>query len=230
MFKIKICGITRPEDVAASVEAGADAIGLNFFSGSRRYVDPERAMNLCRSVPRETSVVGVFVNADAVEIVSLANECELDLIQCHGEETPEQLAALAPLRVIRAFRIDQHGLGDVFEYLQACVDLGCAPHAVLLDAYRAGERGGTGTKFDWSIIGAWNASSWAPRMPLILAGGLTPTNVESAIRLTRPAAVDTASGVESAPGIKDPKKIGAFVSAAKTAFAGRSAGLERPGS
>jgi phosphoribosylanthranilate isomerase len=141
----------------------------------------------------------------------------LDLVQLHGDESPADIAALGSIPVMKAFRPTSSLV--VIEYLNACTRLGCQPRMVLLDANVPGEFGGTGHRADWDIAQQYQLSLPAP--PLVLAGGLTPANVGEAIRAVRPAAVDTASGVESAPGRKDPERIARFVAAARAAFGQR---------
>lgn len=221
MFRIKICGITRREDATAAAAAGADAVGLNFYPPSVRYLPPEAAREVTADLPLSVWRVGVFVNATAAEIVRTAALAGLTAIQLHGDEPPEfgaSLAALlpAPLPILRAFRLkDAASLADVGAYLAA----GRVPEAVLVDAHQPGSYGGTGHKVDWEMLAAFRPSP--PWPSLVLAGGLTPANVAAAIRLVRPAAVDVAGGVESAPGRKDAAAVSAFVSAAAAAFAER---------
>jgi phosphoribosylanthranilate isomerase len=216
MFQIKICGITTVDDARLTVAAGADAVGLNFYPKSPRFVDLEQAKAIAGVLPRETVKVGLFVNAPAEQILRAFDAVPLDLIQLHGDESPELLAQLAGRPVMRAFRVTEAGLGPVAAYLEACRQLGCTPQLVLLDAYHAGQYGGTGTPTDWGIAATYAADGTTP--PLVLAGGLTSDTVSEAIHAVHPAAVDTASGVESQPGRKDAARLTAFVRAARSAF------------
>jgi phosphoribosylanthranilate isomerase len=248
VFQVKICGITRVEDALLAAEAGADAIGLNFFEQSPRYVSISAATDIAtalRKLGRDKSpaVVGVFVNAEPASIFEAMQAVQLDAVQLHGDEPPQAVATLSgmsnlfslasgigagqSLTVVRAFRCRDEGLASVSEYLCQCEamregyagGLSTLPHAVLLDAYVQGAYGGTGRVVDWAAVKA--ERELLHGLPIILAGGLTPENVAEAIEAAQPDAVDTASGVESSPGVKDPAKTKAFVAAARSAFAGR---------
>ena len=212
MFKIKICGATSVADATAIADAGADAIGLNFFEGSKRYIDPSDARPMCADLSACVKRVGVFVNASTATIRQIASTVALDFVQLHGDEPPDAIADLKGLAVIRAFRC-RDGLEPVGAYLQKCTRL---PVAVLLDAYDPQEFGGTGKTLHWPDL--VQAEHYIGRIPLVLAGGLTPNNVDEAIRLAKPFGVDVASGVEISPGTKDTEKCRAFVKSAKLAF------------
>jgi phosphoribosylanthranilate isomerase len=216
MFQIKICGITSVEDGRMAAAAGADAIGLNFHPGSPRHVAPGTARRIAEALPRSVTKVGVFVNAVAGEICRIFDDVELDLVQLHGDEPPELLAELGGRPVIRAFRLDEAGLEPVRQYLERCERLECAPRLVLFDAFRRGQFGGTGQATDWDA--ATRHGTLPGRPPMVLAGGLTADNVSQAIETVRPAAVDTASGVESSPGRKSKELLFRFVAAARQAF------------
>ena len=217
MFRIKICGITKPDDACLVAEAGADAIGLNFYAKSKRYVAREIAKEIAAELPASVAKVGVFVNASAGEIRELASEVPLDYVQLHGDEPTEMIAELAPLQVIRALRIRDSSLEPVQSFLDAS---GLTPNlkAILLDAYSSSEYGGTGQSLDWEALA--DSRELFRDLAIVLAGGLTPDNVAQAIRLAQPFAVDTASGVESSPGVKDAQKVKAFVQNAKKVFNG----------
>ena len=213
-LRVKICGVTTPEDVAACAAAGADAVGINFHPGSKRYVDPRQAQPLLRSVPPLLAGVGVFVGLPFRHITALAYQLGLRGVQYHGDPHPPE--DLFPFSLVAAFRVrDRQSLADVDAYLAACRAAGQLPGAILLDAYVEGQEGGTGTTAPWDLI-----ADYRPGVPVILAGGLTPENVAEAVRAVRPAGVDVASGVESAPGRKDPDKVRAFVANARQAAAG----------
>jgi len=219
MFRIKICGITNVDDALAAARAGADAVGLNFYPKSPRCVDADAADRIIASLPRETVKVGLFVNAPAQEVCRTFDRLGLDLIQLHGDEPPRYLAQLAGRPVMRAFRPGPDGLEPLERYLAHCRRLGCTPRLVLVDALVPGQYGGTGRLADWHLLRTYaGAAKAGPGPPLVLAGGLTPGNVAEAIAIVRPAAVDTASGVELGPGRKDPAAVEAFVRAARTAF------------
>jgi phosphoribosylanthranilate isomerase len=217
MFRIKICGITNTDDALAAADAGADAIGLNFFSKSRRFVRPDQARQIASAVTSGLTKVGVFVNHSAAEIAEIAKAVQLDCIQLHGDEDPEVIALLPTnTRVIRAFRCGAQGLAPLAQYLDECRRAGRVPEAVLIDSDAGPDFGGTGRPGDWQLITHGRAA--LGELPLILAGGLTPKNVSAAMAVVRPDAVDVASGVESQPGIKDRDLIRQFVTAASKAF------------
>lgn len=223
MFTIKICGITRPEDAIVAAEAGADAIGLNFYAKSPRYVSIETAFTIAQAVAGGPLVVGVFVNASAAEIAQAVTSVPLGAIQLHGDEPPEFVAELPPgMPVIRAARIGAAGLAEAAAYRDACQAAGRPLAAVLLDAsveVAPGEEviyGGSGHRLDWPRVAAERGV--LASTPLILAGGLTPVNVAEAISVSRCDGVDTASGVESSPGVKYHEMIRAFVEVARGAL------------
>jgi phosphoribosylanthranilate isomerase len=217
MFTIKICGITRPEDARAAADAGADAIGLNFYPKSPRAIDVDRAQAIIAALPPGIVKVGVFVNALAEEVRHIFDELSLDLIQLHGDEPPDYLAKLGGRPAMKAFRAAcADGLRAVLDYLAACHKLGCSPRIVLLDAPVSKGFGGSGKLADWSLAREYQALGGLP--PLVLAGGLRPENVAEAIRATGARAVDTASGVESQPGIKDAVALAEFLRAVRSAW------------
>lgn len=213
VFRIKICGVTTVEDARIAVDAGADAIGLNFFRGSKRFVSADLAAEIAHQIPAGVQRVGVFVNADSDAIHQVAADVGLDLIQLHGDEPPTMLDELSSLRVVRAFRC-KAGLTPLRHYLDACT---AQPVAILVDAYDPTSYGGTGQTLHWPDL--VNSSDLFGELPLILAGGLTPSNVLTAIEVARPDGVDTAGGVEKGQQPrKDPGRCRAFVAAAKQGF------------
>jgi phosphoribosylanthranilate isomerase len=216
MFRIKICGITCVEDALATVRAGADAIGLNFYPRSPRYVSLETARQIIAILPKEMVAVGLFVNAPSSDVCRVSDDLQLDLVQLHGDEPPEYLVQLGTRPIMRAFRVGADGLQPVLAYLDRCRELAAMPRLSLLDSPAGAKFGGTGQTGDWSAAAQYAVQANVP--PLVLAGGLTPSNVAAAIQAVHPAAVDVASGVESSPGRKDPAAIEAFVLAAKSAF------------
>ena len=216
MFRVKICGITSESDARAVAEVGADAVGLNFFEKSPRYLPPDRAAAIASALPAGVLKVGLFVNTPAEQIDRVWCEVGLDLIQLHGDEPPEFLRQLIPRPVMRAFRLGEEGLAPILAYLGACRELECLPKLVLIDSFRKGQYGGTGATADWATARQYPSQHWHP--PLVLAGGLTGENVAEAIRAVRPSGVDTASGVESEPGRKDPELVGRFVRSAREGF------------
>ncbi|RMG38039.1 MAG: phosphoribosylanthranilate isomerase [Gammaproteobacteria bacterium] len=200
--RVKICGITRPEDAEAAVHAGADAIGLVFYPPSPRHVELAQAVEIARGLPPFVTTVGLFVNADAETIAEVVAEVGIDLIQFHGNECPDYCASHGR-PWIRALRMKD----DID--LEAEAGRFAAARGILLDAYRPGVPGGTGETFDWSRI----PPALAHR--IVLAGGLNPDNVEQAVRQVRPFAVDVSGGVESEPGIKDADRIARFMAAVR---------------
>jgi phosphoribosylanthranilate isomerase len=201
-LKVKICGVTRLEDALAAVRLGADAIGFNFWPGSKRYVPPARARAIVRRLPTFVSAVGVFVDPTCDEVRRAADASGIVLAQLHGDETPE-LCLEMPLPVLKAIRVaDARSLLQIASY-----DV----RGFVLDTPSTGY-GGSGKAFDWSLV-----AEVAQEMHMVLAGGLTPENVAEAVRTARPWAVDVASGVESSPGVKDEEKMRRFIEAAKGA-------------
>lgn len=202
MTRIKICGITRAEDALAAVRCGADAIGLVFYEPSPRHVSIELAGQLAAALPPFVSVVGLFVNAEASLVREVLAHVPLDLLQFHGDETPEYCAQFGK-PFLKAIRV-KAGVD-----LVQCAASFHAASGLLLDAHVDGVPGGTGTSFDWALI---------PRqlpLPVILSGGLAAANVAAAIKQVRPYAVDVSSGVEAGKGIKDAAKIVAFINEVK---------------
>lgn len=192
-IKVKICGITTIEDAQAAFELGADMLGFNFYPKSPRYIKPEEAIKIIRKLPTFVDSVGLFVNAPIEEIKTVAETGYLSWIQLHGDETPEfcDTVRFSNVRTIKAIRVktqdDVHATQEYFTY------------AVLLDAFSSKRYGGTGKQFNWE---------WAKNLPkrIFLAGGITPENVEQAIR-TGVYGIDICSGIESAPGKKDHEKM-----------------------
>lgn len=232
MVRIKICGITNIADAVQAIEAGADALGFNFYPKSPRCVSETTMRQISSSTElrflmSQITNVGVFVNAANPDILTTSLRGPLNAIQLHGDESPQQVAELAatiegmppmrkPWQVWRAFRCREANLADVATYLKECDAAGGLPNAVLLDAYAPDAFGGTGKVVDWNAVREHRSQLHG--LPVILAGGLTPDNVAAAIRTARPDAVDVASGVESSPGKKDPAKVRDFLAAATAAF------------
>jgi phosphoribosylanthranilate isomerase len=207
--KIKFCGITTLEDAERAVRAGAWAVGMIFWPGSPRACDPAAATEIGAELRRRAELVGVFVNPTLDEIALTAEATGLTIVQLHGDEGPSFCAEVARrtgCRVIKAMRV--HSLADIQALASFHTDL----H--LLDSYAPGMRGGTGETFSWDLARAHKG-----RVPVILSGGLTPENVGTAIAAVRPYAVDVASGVELAPGLKDPAKLESFAAAVAVAGA-----------
>ncbi len=196
--RVKICGITRIEDAFNAVERGADAIGLVFYAQSPRSVTISQAIEIANNIPAFVSVVGLFVNADPRFVNEVIGQVKLDLLQFHGDETPQECAQYG-LPFIKAVRVKSDT--NLVQYAQEFA----AAKGLLLDAYTEGVMGGTGHVFDWNLI---------PKQltkPVILAGGLNADNVVQAILQVRPYAVDISGGVELSKGIKDAEKVAAFI-------------------
>lgn len=236
-FKIKICGVTNPADAIHAFEAGADAIGLNFYERSLRSVTPLDSLEIVARLPEEAIIVGVFVNHPVEDILDLASHLRLDAIQLHGDETPEIMRQLDPMAVIRAVRVKddtQAGLAAA----QSEIDAWCAADvsailldkaairppvtdrpespdvaAILLDKPARQIYGGSGATLDWTFVKHLNVP-----VPTILAGGLDPLNVADAIAMVVPDTVDAASGIERFPGGKDRQLMEQFVKSARNAF------------
>jgi phosphoribosylanthranilate isomerase len=219
MFHIKICGVTRVGDAQAILDAGADAIGINFWPGSKRHVEIDIAREIASLVGGRMLRVGVFVNQSTAMIRRIFAEIPLDAVQLHGDEPVADLIELAAVPVIRAFRVGDLGLAALQSDLTEAKHLQALPGMVLIDAHQPGAYGGTGATANWSAVTQYLQWAANERFPLpALAGGLTPQNVAAAIAATGVQSVDTASGVESAPGMKDPQLIHDFVSAARSAL------------
>lgn len=204
MTRVKVCGITTPEDADLAVRLGAAAIGMIFWPSSPRAIDLERARDIAQSVPSLTTRVGVFVNQPLTDVVTFADEVGLDAIQLHGDEDPAPYADALRRPIIKAVAVKDGSA----EAMAAAVPSNAT---VLLDAHDPVRRGGTGRAIDWTL-----AAAIARRRPVILSGGLTPDNVDSAIRAVAPYAVDVSSGVEASPGRKDPAKLRAFFAAVQS--------------
>lgn len=204
MIRVKICGITNWDDAAEAVELGADALGF-VMAPSPRRIEPEQGRAIIDRLPPFVATVGVLVAGPLDGAIARLTESGCRIAQLHGDWPPEASAALRPWPVIRAVKVRA---ADDLAHLQ--VDDAAA---ILLDAYQDGLEGGTGTTFDWTLAQAASVRG----KPIILAGGLTADNVAEAVRTVRPYAVDVSTGVESAPGRKDPEKIRRFVQAARAA-------------
>ena len=213
-FLIKICGLSTPETLEAALAAGADMIGLNFHPKSPRYVTLERARELAAIARGKTEIVALVVDWSEQQAAELAEALKPDWLQFHGRETPEQTAALR--RAVRRPVMKALGIATA-EDLKAVPDYRDAADLILLDAKPpkdAAFPGGHGKPFDWGLLAGLD-----PSQRFMLSGGLDPANVAEAIEVTHPAGVDVSSGVESAPGIKDPARIAEFIAAARKAAA-----------
>jgi len=204
-FLIKICGVTTAADAAMAAQAGAGAIGVNFWAGSKRFVgDDDEAARVLAAIPPGVLKVGVFVNASAAEVAAKARALGLDRVQLHGDEAPADFAGIGAATLMRAVRVKDPASFGAAAGWQAGLFL----YDALVDGY-----GGGGVTAPWTLIAAH------ARRPFLLAGGLHAGNVADAIQATRPSGVDVASGVELAPGRKDPARVRAFIDAARAAQA-----------
>ncbi|WP_037585398.1 phosphoribosylanthranilate isomerase [Stenoxybacter acetivorans] len=199
-IRVKICGITRVEDAVTAADAGVDAIGLVFFSGSRRCVSIEQAQKIVHALPPFVSAVGLFVNADATEVNQVLNTVPLDILQFHGDETPAFCRQFAR-PFMKAIRVKSR------EDIQAAAEHFPDARALLFDAYVHGQFGGTGQCFDWQMLPENLPCAW------VLSGGLNEGNIKEALAASGAAAVDISSGAESSAGIKDAIKIRALMRA-----------------
>ena len=205
MTRIKICGVTTPADARMVAEAGADAVGLNFYPQSPRFIAPNTASEIVRAISPFTAPIGVFVNVPLRQACAIAFQLGLRGIQT-VDDRPQADDAF-PFAHIPAFRVkDKDDLPAIREFVAKC-----KPAAVLIDSQVPGQMGGTGVTAPWHVLAGFD-----PGVPLILAGGLTPDNVVEAIRIVKPWGVDVASGVESSPGVKDPAKVRDFLSAVRS--------------
>jgi len=212
--RIKICGLTREQDIDAAVAAGADAIGFVFYAKSKRCLTPTRAAQLRRMVPAFVDVVALFVNAQEAEVQAVLDQVKPELLQFHGDETPQDCARYGH-RFLRAFRAGAPGLDTAENLASSCRAYGEAA-GWLFDSYSAGY-GGSGHGFDYALLDEVRADPVS--RPLILSGGLNAENVGQAVELIQPWAVDVSSGVELEQGIKSSDRISFFVAAAQAADA-----------
>ena len=203
MVKVKICGITNREDAQASLQAGCDALGFLFYKNSPRYICPLDARRLINQLPPQVIKIGVFVNANEKTVRRIAASCQLDMLQFHGEESPQFCARFKGYRIIKVFRIKKTiDLKKILKYnVFAC----------LLDTFDTSKRGGTGTQFNWSL--ACRLANI--HTTVFLSGGLTEKNVQKAIRVAHPQWVDASSSLEASPGKKDHQRVERFIRAAK---------------
>lgn len=214
---VKICGITTLADATFLATTKADACGLNFYPDSKRFVTTEAAIEIRKCLGTNIEVVGVFVNSPPEEVSAIAKTVGLDTVQFHGNESAADIAKFASLspetRIVRAFRIGDEGFAAVERDVQELRRHDVSLHAILVDAYHPNEFGGTGHRIDPSTARDWIAG-WTAE-DVILAGGLKPDNVASAVAMIQPWGIDVASGVETAPGIKARADVQAFIENAK---------------
>jgi len=203
-IRIKVCGITRLQDALYAVASGVDALGFIFYRKSARYIDPEEARVIIEQLPPFVDAVGVFVDKEREEVEEILRYCRLGYVQLHGDESPKYVERLvrftSPCEVIKAIRVGEQTTADDFEAYMPFVK------GFLLDTFDKEMAGGTGKSFDWSIIPRLGI-----RKPYVLAGGLDPLNITTALQEVHPFGVDVNSGVEVAPGIKDHRLIRDFI-------------------
>ncbi len=211
-MKVKVCGITSYEDAAMALDQGVDALGFNFFPPSPRYIRPADAHSIIRRIPPFVVAVGLFVNVTGQgQVSATARAAGIQILQLHGDESPEYCRTLAEWPLIKVLRIGKGGIPNNLEEYPV--------QGFLLDVKDDVLFGGTGKSFDWNLAGSIKRIR-----PIILAGGLQPNNVQEAIRVVRPYAVDVCSGVESVPGKKDARKLIEFMNEVKNV----SKSLDRP--
>jgi len=202
VVRVKICGITNLEDALAAAEAGCDAVGFIFYKKSPRYIAPIKAKEIIRKLPKGVIKIGVFVNAAEDTIRDAARLCHLDMLQFHGDETPEFCRRFKGCKIIKSFRVK-----DKFDPEAVA---GYKVFAYLFDTFSKGRFGGTGSVFNWKLIDDLNL-----KQPVFVSGGLSRRNVSGAIKLIRPSWVDASTSLEERPGKKDHKEIRRFIAAAK---------------
>jgi phosphoribosylanthranilate isomerase len=212
--RVKICGVTTESDARQAALLGADAIGLNCYQNSPRYVEEKSAQLILRELPPFFAAAGIFVDEPMRTVFErLASLPRISIIQWHGRD--REMCDCYPFHLIAAFPVrDEVSLQAIQRYLNACRASNCLPSALLLDSHVAGQHGGTGQKAPWHLL-----ETFRPGVPIILAGGLTADNVAEAIHIVRPYGVDVASGVEIAPGRKDAEKMRRFLGNAREAAA-----------
>lgn len=205
MTKVKICGITNEKDALNAASLGADFLGFNFYKKSPRHIDEKKAEEIIKVLPARIKKAGVFVNEDADAVIKISKNLGLDLVQLHGNETLQyckKVKKQGKIKIIKAFRIkDKNDIRKIKPYKGHV-------NYLMFDAYNEGMFGGTGKTFDWKLV-------TGVKKPFFLSGGLNPSNVKKAIKTAKPFAIDTASGVELSPGVKDLIKMKAFIEAAK---------------
>ena len=199
MVKVKICGITNLEDALASVKAGCDAIGFVFYKKSPRYIAPAKVKDIVNQLPKQVIKVGVFANSKEKTIKDIAKSCSLDILQFHGNESPQFVRRFKGLKIIKAFRVkDRADLKKILKY---------KTFAYLFDTFVKSKVGGTGKRFDWKLVRHIDNI----KRPVFLSGGLTAENVKNALEVVKPHWVDVSSSVEASLGKKDHKKVKEFV-------------------
>ena len=203
MVRVKICGITNLEDAIAAVIAGCDALGFVFYKKSPRYITPEKAKKIILLIPEDIRKVGVFVQAPEKNIKEISRKCKLDLLQFHGDESPEFCSKFKGYKIIKAFRVK--------DKLELEMVSGYKTSAYLFDAFTKKKFGGTGKAFDWRLL----IETKKLKRPVFLSGGLNTQNVKEAIKIVRPQWVDVSSSVEIRPGKKDYKKVKEFIEIVK---------------
>ena len=201
MVKIKICGITNFKDAKKASDLGAYMLGFNFYKKSPRYITPNKAKSIIDKLPKSVKKVGIFVNEPTEKIINTAKLCHLGYIQLHGDESPEFCKSLKKYRIIKALRIKNSNDIKKIKLFKGLV------WAILLDTYQKKSYGGTGKTFNWKL--AKEAKKY--KIPIILAGGIGPDNIQEAIKTVNPYAVDVCTSIEKSPGNKDTNKLNLFI-------------------
>ena len=211
---VKVCGLRTVANTLEVAESGVDAIGLNFYEKSKRSITAEAAKEIVDALPKNVMSIGLFVNHPVDEVLQIAEETGIKTLQFHGDETPEFVAQFKDFQIIKAFRIDANNIGDLQAQIDSYQSAGIELFGCLIDANVSDAYGGTGKTAPWEVLRQNYDCDNFP--PLILAGGLTAENVQEAVNIVQPWGVDTASGVESAPGIKDACLSQKFIQQAKS--------------
>ncbi len=214
---IKICGIKDIETAIRVADCGPDAIGLNFYAATPRFVQPETAREIVRALQPAITPVGLFVNHAVADVMAICERTGIRVVQIHGDESPDWLSELhdanPDLRIIRAFRVGNAGFAEVADYLQECRDRAIPLWACLVDARSESQYGGTGERAPWDLVTSqYDDDNWPP---FILAGGLNADNVAEAMMTVHPWGVDVASGVESATAVKEIAAVKQFITKAR---------------
>lgn len=218
--RVKICGVTRAADAGAAARLGADAIGINFYKGTDRHVDRDRARQIIATLPPFVTPVGLFVDEPPQQVLDLAAELNLRTVQLHGEESPDEVADLAGLTILKAIRVQRDRISAELARWRQAIERQRLTHltGLVLETANTAQAGGSGVANDWATIRELQSRGEFDGLPpIIAAGGLNPQNVAAVVRDIHPFAVDVASGVQSARRVKDEQKIAEFIRAVRDA-------------
>lgn len=211
---VKVCGLTTLDNAVDVANLGVDAIGLNFYRNSKRYISPEIAKEIVAALPNNVQPVGLFVNHSIEEVQHIAELTKISTLQFHGDESPEYVSQFKNYQIIKAFRVNEANVDSLGDQIESFHTSGIELFGCLIDAHVAGEFGGTGQAAPWDLLTEVYDVERFP--PLILAGGLNPENVQDAVNCVHPWGVDTASGVEASPGVKDLELTRKFIELSRT--------------